>query len=125
MKRTHNATDIGMGQVGEQVTLNGWVNARRDQGGLIFIDLRDGSGFSQVVFNPELERGNFHCGRDVGGGDGVGGGVPGNFLGWLWEFEPQEFPPPSSANGERQRLDKAGKGGTRSAWHHRLKKWVE
>jgi aspartyl-tRNA synthetase len=67
MKRTHNATDIDMGQVGEQVTLNGWVNARRDHGGLIFIDLRDRSGIIQVVFNPELDKESFHLAESVRG----------------------------------------------------------
>jgi len=40
--------------VGQRVELNGWVNRRRDLGGLIFIDLRDRYGLTQVVFNPEL-----------------------------------------------------------------------
>lgn len=65
MKRTHNATDLGMDQVGQEVFLNGWVDTRRDHGGLIFIDLRDRSGIIQVVFNPELNEEAFHLAEQV------------------------------------------------------------
>ncbi len=44
--------ELGLGSVGSEVSLSGWVHRRRDHGGLIFIDLRDRSGIAQVVVNP-------------------------------------------------------------------------
>ena len=52
-KRTHHCGTISKELVGQTVTLNGWVNRRRDLGGLIFIDLRDRSGLVQIVCSPE------------------------------------------------------------------------
>lgn len=52
MKKIQN-TDVTIEMLGEQVELYGWVNKKRDLGGLIFIDLRDRSGLIQVIVNPE------------------------------------------------------------------------
>ena len=52
--RTHYAGELRQSHVGTQVVLLGWVQGRRDLGGRIFIDLRDRSGISQVVFGPDI-----------------------------------------------------------------------
>lgn len=51
--RTYFCGEVPETAIGEQITLKGWVQKRRDLGGLIFIDLRDRTGLVQVVFNPE------------------------------------------------------------------------
>ncbi|MCB5247978.1 MAG: aspartate--tRNA ligase, partial [Candidatus Cloacimonetes bacterium] len=53
LTRTHYCGELTAANVGSQVTLMGWVNKRRDLGGLIFIDLRDLKGLVQVVIRPE------------------------------------------------------------------------
>ncbi len=53
-RRTHYCDALGRENIGEEVVLMGWVLRRRDHGGVIFIDLRDRRGLTQVVFNPEV-----------------------------------------------------------------------
>lgn len=54
--RTYFCGEVPESAVGEKVILKGWVQKRRDLGGLIFIDLRDRSGIVQVVFNPDVSK---------------------------------------------------------------------
>ncbi len=54
MRRTHTCCELGVENVGTEVVLMGWVQRRRDHGGVIFIDLRDKNGLTQIVFNPEV-----------------------------------------------------------------------
>ncbi len=54
LKRTHHCNGLGASDIGKEVVLMGWVLRRRDHGGVIFIDLRDREGITQVVFNPAV-----------------------------------------------------------------------
>ena len=54
LERTHMCGDLRTSNSGETITLMGWVNRRRDHGNLIFLDLRDRSGITQVVFDKAV-----------------------------------------------------------------------
>ena len=50
LKRTHRCAELNGSNVGEQVTVMGWVQKSRNKGGIIFVDLRDRSGLLQIIF---------------------------------------------------------------------------
>ncbi|PSL35108.1 aspartyl-tRNA synthetase [Planomicrobium soli] len=54
MSRSHYSGEVNESVIGQRVALKGWVQKRRDLGGLIFVDVRDRSGIVQVVFNPKI-----------------------------------------------------------------------
>ena len=55
MRRTHHCWELDASDVDREVVLMGWVHRRRDHGGVIFVDLRDREGITQVVFNPAVD----------------------------------------------------------------------
>jgi len=54
MKRTHHCCQLSSADIDKEVVLMGWAAHRRDHGGVIFVDLRDREGITQIVFNPEI-----------------------------------------------------------------------
>ena len=72
IKRTHTCGELTSSNIGKSVKLNGWISKTRDLGGLIFIDLRDRYGKTQVVFNEEINKTAFDCVKKLGLEDVIG-----------------------------------------------------
>ena len=53
MYRTHTCNELGEKNIGKKIVLSGWVHRRRDHGGIIFIDLRDRYGLTQIMSDPD------------------------------------------------------------------------
>jgi aspartyl-tRNA synthetase len=65
LKRSHDCGALRAGDAGKRVVLLGWVHARRDHGGCVFIDLRDRGGLTQVVFEPSAGADAFALASDL------------------------------------------------------------
>jgi len=65
LKRTHSCNQLTAKDIGKNVVLKGWVNSRRDHGGLIFIDLRDRFGLTQIVLNPQMNEEAHKVGEEI------------------------------------------------------------
>ena len=72
IKRTHTCGDLCAKNIGETVSLNGWISKSRDLGGLHFIDLRDRYGKTQIVFNEDINKEAFDRVKKLGLEDVIG-----------------------------------------------------
>ena len=66
LKRTHYCGDLRIANVGEEVVLNGWVQKKRNLGGLVFVDLRDIRGISQILFDTNVSEEAFNKAEKLG-----------------------------------------------------------
>ncbi len=66
LQRSHTCGELRKGDVGKSVVLMGWVHRRRNLGGLLFIDLRDRYGLTQIVFRPDADEAIFERGGHLG-----------------------------------------------------------
>ena len=66
MLRTHTCGELNKKNVGEEVTLSGWVNKARNMGGMIFVDMRDRYGMTQVTLDPQhVQRDIMRCAEEL------------------------------------------------------------
>jgi len=72
IKRSHTCGELTKKNIGETVSLCGWISKRRDHGGLSFVDLRDRYGKTQIVFNEELHSDVFNKAKKLGLEDVIG-----------------------------------------------------
>ena len=72
IKRTHTCGELTKKNLKEEISLNGWISKSRDLGGLIFIDLRDRYGVTQIVFNEQLNKKEFEIAKKLGLEDVIG-----------------------------------------------------
>ena len=66
LKRTHYCGDLRISNVGEEVVLNGWVQKKRNLGGLVFVDLRDIKGITQILFDTNVSEEAFNKAEKLG-----------------------------------------------------------
>jgi aspartyl-tRNA synthetase len=103
VKRTHHCNQLRASDIDGQVVLFGWVHNRRDHGGLIFIDLRDREGLTQIVFDPNVSKDAHALGEKLRGEwvVGITGRVRSRGMQWS-KKEGKEVPAtnPNLATGE-------------------------